>query len=149
MPLEAILIRGTGYINVSAAPVAPVAAFTATIRTGTAPLTVRFTDQSTNSPTSWKWEYRKTDGSWTFSGPVAQNPTNIFAAGSYDIRLTATNTAGNGISSKTGYIIVAAPVPPTAAFTSSVQSGTCPTDNPIHGQVERYLSVKLCMGLHE
>ena len=75
------------------------------------PLTVRFTDQSTNAPTSWKWEYKKTDGSWTVFGSGAQNPTNIFAAGTYDIRLTATNTAGNGISSKTGYIIVAAPVP--------------------------------------
>ena len=203
---------------------------------GTAPLTVRFTDQSTNSPTSWKWDYRKTDGSWSVFGSGSQNPTNIFAAGSYDIRLTATNTAGDSISSKTGYIVVAAPVPPTATFTSNIQSGTapltiqftdkssgtaplsyawdftndgetestikspsftyatpgmysvkltvtniarykqhdknklhhcrspgspdcgihfqyperyCSSDNPIHGQIERYRSVKLRMGLHE
>ena len=139
----------TGYINVSAAPVAPVATFAATIRTGITPLTVRFTDQSTNFPTSWKWEYKKTDGSWTVFGSGAQNPTNIFAAGTYDIRLTATNTAGEGISSKTGYIIVAAPVPPTAAFSLNVQSGTAPLTIQFTDKSSGTSPLSLCMGLHE
>ncbi|MCO4272850.1 hypothetical protein NG701_00095, partial [Pseudarthrobacter sp. HLT3-5] len=36
-------------------PPAPVAAFTATPTTGTAPLNVSFTDTSTGTPTSWAW----------------------------------------------------------------------------------------------
>ena len=39
----------TGYIVVSPAPVAPVAAFTADKQSGYAPLTVRFTDQSSGT----------------------------------------------------------------------------------------------------
>jgi len=35
----------------------PVANFTGTPTSGTAPLTVNFTDQSTNTPTSWQWEF--------------------------------------------------------------------------------------------
>ncbi len=37
------------YITVSPAPVAPVAAFTSDVQTGTAPLSVQFTDQSTGT----------------------------------------------------------------------------------------------------
>ena len=35
----------------------PVAAFTATPLNGTPPLTVTFTDQSTNNPVSWQWNF--------------------------------------------------------------------------------------------
>ena len=105
----------------------PSATFTSTARTGIAPLTVRFTDQSSNSPTAWKWEYKKSDGSWTGFGSGVQNPTNIFAAGTYDIRLTATNAVGSNTSTRTGYVTVSpAPVAPGAAFTSPVRTGTAP-----------------------
>lgn len=106
---------------------APVAAFTAVPTSGTAPLAVTFTDQSINSPTSWNWECRTGGGDWTqFS--VEQSPEYSFAtAGSYDIRLTATNAGGSDDETRTGYITVNEPVePPVAAFTADPTSGTAP-----------------------
>ena len=46
-----------GYITVTEPPAesAPVAGFTATPTSGPLPLTVSFTDQSTNSPSTWAW----------------------------------------------------------------------------------------------
>ena len=45
-----------GFITVLPTP--PVAKFTGTPTSGTAPLTVQFTDKSTGSPTSWNWTLR-------------------------------------------------------------------------------------------
>jgi PKD repeat protein len=48
----------TSYITVSEpATYPPVAAFTGTPTSGDYPLTVSFTDQSTNTPTSWSWTF--------------------------------------------------------------------------------------------
>jgi PKD repeat protein len=118
-------VAKTGYITVST-PLAPVAAFTATPTSGYAPLAVQFTDQSTNNPTSWKWEYKLSSGSWTqFS--TAKNPAYTFAAtGTYGIRLTATNAGGSGTVTKTGYITVSTPPKPVAAFTATPTSGLPP-----------------------
>ena len=93
----------------------PVAAFSGTPLSGTAPLTVTFTDASTNTPTSWLWE--KNDGSgWVnFDGtPTAQNPSEDFAVGTWSVRLTATNAAGSDAETKTDYITADAPPPPPA-----------------------------------
>ncbi|MDD3137254.1 MAG: PKD domain-containing protein, partial [Methanoregula sp.] len=58
----------------------PVEAFTASPRTGPAPLTVQFTDTSTNSPTSWFWDFG--DG----GNSTAQNATHTYTTtGSYTI----------------------------------------------------------------
>jgi PKD repeat protein len=106
---------------------APVAAFSATPLTGAVPLTVRFTDQSTNLPASWEWEYKPGSGSWTrFS--TAQNPSFTFTApGTCSIRLTATNTGGSDTSTKTDYITVAsAIIPPVARFTQDNFIGRSP-----------------------
>ena len=48
--------RKAGYITVNA-PSAPVVNFTGTPTSGTAPLTVSFTDLSTNNPTGWAWYF--------------------------------------------------------------------------------------------
>ena len=96
-----------GYITVSEAVSTPVANFTASPRSGTAPLAVTFTDTSTNTPTSWKWAYKNATVGWTQFSTV-QNPSYTFAAGTYDINLTATNAAGSDDEIKTGYITVAA-----------------------------------------
>ncbi|WP_167881002.1 hypothetical protein, partial [Methanococcoides sp. AM1] len=45
----------TGYINVTSVPILPVSDFSANITEGYAPLTVSFTDLSTNA-TSWSWD---------------------------------------------------------------------------------------------
>lgn len=89
----------------------PVAAFSGTPLSGAAPLSVPFTDASTNTPTEWDWE--KNDGSgWVpFDGdPTAQNPTEIFGEGTWSVRLTATNAGGSDGETKTDYVTAAAPV---------------------------------------
>ncbi|MDD5187099.1 MAG: NosD domain-containing protein, partial [Methanoregula sp.] len=76
----------------------PVANFTATPTTGTAPLVVQFTDTSTNLPTNWNWSF----GDGTFS--TAQNTSHTFTPGIFSISLNATNTQGSNISTRTAYI---------------------------------------------
>jgi PKD repeat protein len=100
------------YINVTAPP-SPVANFTGTPTSGTAPLTVIFTDSSTNTPTSWAWVFG--DGSST--NATLQNPVHAFAStGNYTVNLTASNAGGSNTTSKTGYINVTAPSS-TSGFT--------------------------------
>ena len=68
----------------------PAAAFTASRLTGTAPLTVRFTDTSTGIPTIWAWDF----GDGTTS--TEQNPTHTFTQSgkAYTVRLYVENPAG-------------------------------------------------------
>lgn len=62
---------------------------------------VLFSDQSTNAPTSWEWDFG--DG----GSSTQQNPTHTYnSAGTYTVTLTASNSYGNDIESKPGYITV-------------------------------------------
>ncbi len=82
----------------------PVAAFTGTPTSGDYPLDVQFTDQSSNSPTSWSWAFG--DGGTA----TVQNPLHTYAAaGSYSVSLTVTNADGSDSLTKTGYITVTEP----------------------------------------
>jgi hypothetical protein len=79
----------------------PVASFTGTPLSGTAPLAVTFTDTSSNTPTSWSWTFG--DGGTS----TAQNPTHTYSApGTYTVALTATNAGGSNTVTKTGYVVV-------------------------------------------
>jgi PKD repeat protein/beta-lactamase superfamily II metal-dependent hydrolase len=95
----------TGYITVSGSPQPPVAAFTGSPTSVSVGGSVAFTDQSTNTPTSW---------SWTFAGgapatSAVKNPTVTYnTAGTYNVTLTATNAYGNNTLTKTNYITVTA-----------------------------------------
>ena len=115
----------TDYINVVSQPV-PVAAFSVSVTNGVAPVSASFTDASTNGPTSWLWESRIADnGAWTtFS--TAQSPSSIsFAtAGTYDIRLTASNGGGSNTVTKT-HVFSAANA---HDYLTTVQSGTVSGD---------------------
>ncbi len=116
-------------ITVNALNVAPVAGFTASPRTGTAPLAVTFTDTSANSPTAWRWAYRNATADWTEFATV-QNPVFTFPAGMYDISLTATNGAGSDEEIQTGHILVTDPQPiilkPSARFAMDDHAGLAP-----------------------
>jgi len=80
----------------------PVANFTASATTGCEGVSITFTDASTNSPTSWAWDF---GGGATNS--ALQNPTVTFnTAGTYTITLTATNAYGNDSEVKTAYITI-------------------------------------------
>ena len=105
----------TGYIVVGST--APVASFTESYTSGTAPLTVQFTDQSTESPTSWEWSFG--DG----STGTAENPSHTYtAAGTYTVTLTAINTEGSSTNTASQTISVisgAATTLPTPVFTTA------------------------------
>ncbi len=85
---------------------APVANFTGLPATGAAPLTVHFTDTSLNSPTGWAWDFQN-DGT---TDSTVQNPQFTFTqAGTYTVKLTASNALGSDTAIKTNHIWVIAP----------------------------------------
>src|SRR5690606_34772012 len=91
----------TNYIIVNPVPSAPVAAFTATPRTIMFGQTVQFTDQSTNNPTAWNWDFG--DG----GSSTLQNPSHTYSTeGSYTVSLTSSNSLGSNVNIKTNYITV-------------------------------------------
>jgi PKD repeat protein len=100
----------------------PVAGFTGTPVSGSAPLAVAFTDSSTNTPTAWSWSFG--DGNTT--GAASQNPVHLYtAAGLYNITLTATNEGGSGSYSRTGYVNVS-PALSVVGFNGTPVSGSVP-----------------------
>jgi PKD repeat protein len=91
----------------------PVAAFTATPLTGPAPLEVSFTDQSTEVPTAWAWDFG--DG---FTSDV-QHPDHTYTTpGTYTVTLRASNEFGES-APVTAQIVVTEP---------SEEPGPDPTD---------------------
>ncbi len=116
----------TATITVSNQPVdaRPIAAFTSSVISGTFPLSVSFSDNSNNVPTSWSWDF----GDGTTS--TSQNPVHVYtAAGTYTVTMSATNAVGTSLAPATTTITVNSPpadARPVAAFTSSVISGTAP-----------------------
>lgn len=99
----------TDLISVTAVPTpTPVADFTASPTSGTAPVTVDFTDNSTGDITDWAWDFG--DGDSTFE----QNPAHSYlAAGTYTVALTVTGPGGSDTMTQTDYITVdsSAPAP--------------------------------------
>jgi len=90
----------TDYITVIPA-LMPVAAFSGTPTSGNTPLTVAFTDLSTNTPTSWVWDFG--DG----TNATEKNPVHTYTtAGTYTVTLNATNAIGSDDETKTNYITV-------------------------------------------
>ncbi len=118
----AINSQGTAYgsqVNFTTG-VIPAAAFSATPATITAGQSVQFTDQSTNSPTSWNWTFG--DG----AASTLRNPSHTYVTpGNYTVSLTAANSFGSNTQTKTNYITVnPAGYPPVSAFTATPTSTT-------------------------
>lgn len=102
----------TKTIVVTAA--APVASFSATPVSGSAPLPVKFNDSSTGTVTGWSWEFG--DGGKS----TAQNPSYTYAiAGTYAVKLTVTGPGGSNTQTKTSFVTVAAPSTGAGGGTSS------------------------------
>jgi len=106
----------------------PVASFTGTPTSGTAPLTIQFNDTSPNTPTAWNWSFRNVTGNNTqVWWSTVRNATQTFGAGNFSIALNVSNSAGYNISTQVTFInVTAAAVAPVASFTANVTSGTSP-----------------------
>lgn len=100
----------------------PVASFTRTPTVAVAqpPLTVNFTDTTSNTPTSWLWNF----GDGTTS--TLQSPSHTYTtAGLFNVSLTATNSAGSDVV--TVPACVQTVVTPIANFTyAGATSGVTP-----------------------
>lgn len=107
------------YIHVTEA--APVADFGATPTSGTFPLSVAFTDQSTGSISAWSWDFG--DGETS----TAQNPTHVYDfAGTFTVTLTVTGPGGSDVETATDLVTVSVPPAPEAGFGATRRSGKAP-----------------------
>jgi PKD repeat protein len=97
----------------------PRADFTADKTRGGAPMNVNFIDQSTGSPTSWKWDFGDGAAS-TEKNPVHQYKT----PGSFTVTLTISNANGQDSTSRAAFIITTRA--PVADFKADRQAGRAP-----------------------
>ena len=104
------------YITVEPVVLPPGADFSASQTVIDAGQQVTFTDESSNTPTGWAWNFPGGDP----ASSTAQNPSVTYnSPGTYSVTLTATNQAGNDVETKTNYITVnAVTVPPAADFSA-------------------------------
>jgi len=116
----------SGYIT-AAVIASPIVSFTSDVSTGTAPLTVQFSDESTYSPASWKWSFG--DG----VSSTEQNPSHTYtSAGSYTVVLTATNAGGSRTKTVNDYIVVSA-APATTTVPTTLPLTVTPTTPVVSG----------------
>ncbi|PWR75016.1 PKD domain-containing protein [Methanospirillum stamsii] len=110
------------YITVTPAGYPPDAQFRGNPTSGTAPLSVSFTDLSTGSPTSWQWEFG--DGGTS----TQQHPEHTYnSPGEYTVTLTAVNAFGMSTEIREKYIrVFEKPVPLKASFMGEPTSGKEP-----------------------
>tara|TARA_B110001469_G_C9635495_1_gene318571 strand:- start:167 stop:1939 length:1773 start_codon:yes stop_codon:yes gene_type:complete len=87
---------------------APATNFIANPTSGQAPLSVNFTDLSSNTPNLWNWSF---PGANTTSSS-SQNPSGIVypSPGTYNVTLTSSNSWGNDVETKSSYIVVSSGV---------------------------------------
>jgi PKD repeat protein len=107
--------------QISVTLITPAVSFTATPTSGSAPLSVQFTDTSGYAPSSWSWNFGDGDS----TNNTQQNPLHIYLiSGIYNVSLTATNSAGSNTSIQLNYIVVSAV--PVANFTGYPTFGYAP-----------------------
>jgi len=113
------VLKNTTSKMISLTELPPVADFTGSPLIGQRPLTVQFTDLSTNNPASWYWDFG--DG----KNSTMKNPSHIYIdPGTYAVSLTASNSGGSSVPIlKENYITVTGP---KADFIASPRSGPKP-----------------------
>ena len=122
---------GRGIWDFTPSP-APVPSFISTLSTGCEGVEVSFTDQSTQNPQSWLWEFEGGEPNES----TEQNPQNILyaTAGNYDVKLSVTNGAGTSTITLTDYItVLGAPISPEMPMgPDSVKFTNTETEVAIH-----------------
>jgi uncharacterized repeat protein (TIGR01451 family) len=86
-------------------PVLPVADFTVDVTSGDAPLTVKFTDKSTNA-NIWSWDV---NGDGVEDSNLSTFEYTYTNAGTYNVFLTVTNNDGSDTKTELNYISVSEP----------------------------------------
>lgn len=110
-------VTSSGLIHVSAPPPKLKAAFSAAPTSGTAPLSVQFTDRSAANPTRWAWDFDN-DGT---TDSTAQHPTWTYdREGTYSVQLTVGKGAESDKLLSANLIHIGAPPPPRAAVSIRV-----------------------------
>jgi len=102
---------------------APVAAFSASTTSGTAPLAMNFVNSSTGNITAYAWTFG--DGGTS----TVRSPSHLYSSpGIYTVMLKVTGAGGTNTQTKTNYVTVkpASTPAPVAAFSVSATSGTAP-----------------------
>ena len=134
----------TGYVIVSDVP---AAAFTATPLSGSAPVTVNFTDQTSGTPNAWSWNFG--DGGVS----DAQHPSHQYTApGAYTVTLTCSNACGRDVETTVSYVTVNACAPSNVArnktaTASSTYSAAYSAAKAVDGSTStRWRSVNLTTG---
>ena len=96
--LFAIIIPVISGIKINAQ--IPIAAFKGAPTSVCAGQAVIFTDTSKNAPTSWLWTF----SGGSISSSTFQNPIVVYSnAGTYTVKLTASNVNGKDSITKTNY----------------------------------------------
>ncbi len=113
---------------------APTVNFTSNV-TSSCTGSISFTDQSTNSPTSWLWNFG--DGTTA----TTQNPTHLYTAnGTFTVTLQATNSIGSNSLVKTNYITVNKPAGPTGTGVTVCNPSTATLSATGSGTIKWYSS---------
>lgn len=115
--IDNINISGT----ISNPPVADFAASTTTFCQGD---TVSFTDVSTNTPTTWSWNFSPSTITYVDGTSVnSQNPkVKINGSGNYTVNLTVSNASGTDNEQKVAYLNSTALIAPSVSIAASADS---------------------------
>jgi PKD repeat protein len=115
--VHGLINADTALLRIATEPAGPVASFSASAVSGTLPLSVSFSNSSTNA-TSYAWSFG--DG----ASSAATSPSHSFTtAGSYNVTLIASDGSSSRLANTT--ITVAEPLP-RATFAASKSSGVAP-----------------------
>jgi len=123
----------------------PVASFTADARSGGRPLNIQFVDMTEGNPTSWSWTFQ----GGTPAASTQQHPKVSYnTAGTYPVKLMATNSYGSDEIVKQGYVIVAGGTETTGTETAETVTiigypNPATNDVWVYGAGEKAIAVKL------
>jgi PKD repeat protein len=114
---------GNATVRLGLVPLPPSAAFSGTPTKGVAPLTVTFTNLSSDA-TNYVWNFG--DGNMLITGSNTNVTDTYTNAGSYTVILTANGPGGASALTNTAYIVVTNPPVPVAGFSGTPTSGVAP-----------------------
>ena len=134
---ERLLISEVSSTTLTEIPLPPVASFTGTPTTGSAPLNGASTDASTGQITAWTWSFGDNTSS------AQSSPQHTYASvGTYTVSLTVSGPGGANTITRPGYITATMPPPPStglvAAYGFNEGAGSMVTDasgNGNHGTI--------------